>query len=53
MAHQNEPKIQNSLMALKTFLTTAYKKYMENWIKRWLSCIRSGAYFEGANKDLH
>ena len=38
----------------KAIPAEAYKKCMENWIKRWHTCIGSkGAPFEGDNKDLN
>lgn len=39
---------KNSLKELKALPQSAYEKCMEDWIKRWRSCITmDGAYFEG------
>ena len=45
---------RNSLKKLKAIPANAYKKCIENWIKRWHACIGSKrAYFEGDNKYLY
>ena len=42
---------RNSLKELKATPAKAYKKCMENWIKRWHACIDSKrAHFEGIMK---
>lgn len=45
---------KNSLEELKAIHSSAYKKCMDDWIKRWHMCVASnGEYFEGDNKDIN
>ena len=45
---------ENSLRELKAIPLAAYKKCMENWMKRWHACIAAGEeYFEGDNNKIY